>query len=410
MTKVQISEVLYFVHSIEKLLDTKGAIGESYSDKVKSFNKLKEPIRPTPLKKPAIASLGHKFYRDRDDGEYYYKDQYEYEPNIDDELDAYIDYKYAQEGLNDEFDNYKAQQNKYYKDREQLIGGHYNNLIRIAHERNQLLHIHNYEIPEFKKFKRACRDAIAYLEGTKWLSKPLVKLKAKPETSIDKHNLPLHLKLKDKCILVIIQDYINLIIILMLANIGTLFWLEMGTHSTEKALSHSYGLFTSLNLFIILTYFGLFQKLYQVIKLLFKGLITIILWLLTPLFILISLVGLIIGFVLNVILYILSHIVEIIVIGAIIFFVSHYFSDKKTKKSSQAHKYEEVKNTGKSACSYYKITSKGLNIHSDHKSKAPTISILHQNDKVCVTKQFGNWLYVDNKGWIYGKYTKKSSR
>lgn len=410
MTTTQISEVLYFVQSIEKLLDTKGAVGESYSDKVKSFNKLKEPVRPTPIKKPAIASLGHKFYRDRDDGEYYYKEQYEYESNIDNELNAYVAYKDAQENLNYEFNHFNTLKRKYYRDRKQLIGGHYNNLIRIAHERNQLLHIHNYEIPEFRKFKRACRDAISYLEGTKWLSKPVVNLKAKPEVLIDKHSLPLHLKLKDKCSLAIIEEHISLIIMLLIANLGAVFWMKVYGHSIEIVLSHSYSFFIVWNVFLASSYFGLFQKLFRAITLLLKSLTRLILWLLTPLFIAISLIRQVLVFVANVILYILAHIVEILVVVIIIFFASHYFSNKKTKESSQVHKYEAAKTADKSTCSYYKITSKGLNIRSDHQSKAPSVATLHQGDSVCVTKKFGNWLYVDKKGWIYGKYTKKSSR
>ncbi|MDF1878142.1 SH3 domain-containing protein [Sulfurimonas sp. SAG-AH-194-C20] len=410
MTTAQISEVLYFVQSIEKLLDTKGAVGESYSDKVKSFNKLREPVRPTPIQKPAIASLGHKFYRDRDDGDYYYKEQYEYESNIDNELNAYIAYKDAQENLNDEFDNFNTQKDKYYRDRAQLIGGHYNNLIRIAHERNQLLHIHNYKIPEFRKFKRACRDVISYLEGTKWLSKPVVNLKAKQEILIDQHRLPLHLKLKDKCLLVIIEEYISLIIMLLIANLGAVFWMKLDGHTTEIVLSHSYSFVILLNIFLTLSYFGLFQKLFRAIILLLKSLTRLILWLLTPLFIVIFLISQVLMFVVNVILYILAHIVEILVVVIIIYFASQYFSNIKTKESSQVHKYEAVKTADKSTCNYYKITSNGLNIRSDHQSKAHSVATLHKGDSVCVTKKFGNWLYVDKKGWIYEKYTKKSSR
>jgi len=46
-----------------------------------------------------------------------------------------------------------------------LMGGMYNDLRWIAHERNQIMHFPDYTITEFSKFKSVTKRAIAYLQA-----------------------------------------------------------------------------------------------------------------------------------------------------------------------------------------------------------------------------------------------------
>lgn len=105
----QLSELriaLYLTRQIESLLDALGAEGKSLSDKVKSF--------------------------DDSDGTY-------------DEDDREERFRYRE---------YKRS----------LIGGYYNDLRWIAHERNMLMHKNDYFINDFKKFKLSCHEIILYLK------------------------------------------------------------------------------------------------------------------------------------------------------------------------------------------------------------------------------------------------------
>jgi len=98
---------LYLTKEIENELKNAGVSGNSMSDKIKSFQTLSE-----------------EDFEDEDDNGY-----------------SFRQYKKA------------------------LIGGHYNQLRWVAHERNQLMHQSSYYIFEFAKFKRSASSALGYIKN-----------------------------------------------------------------------------------------------------------------------------------------------------------------------------------------------------------------------------------------------------
>jgi hypothetical protein len=144
MEDKQIAEVLYLINRIEELMVKDGAKGESFSDKVKSFDDFEELY-------PDIdrSAIGYKFYYK--DGTFHIKDQYDYESGIHGELREYIEFK-----------TYRKRRYAY---REKLLRGQYHTLRIIGHERNQLMHIYNYKISNYKKFIKACNEIITYFES-----------------------------------------------------------------------------------------------------------------------------------------------------------------------------------------------------------------------------------------------------
>ena len=140
MTDKQMAELLVLFNEIEDLMDKRGAKGMSFSDKVKSFNK--KTIKP---KKPG--NIGHKFYFK--DNQYNIKQQYENEKTIQEELKIYSKFK------------------AYNKAQYSVLDGNYKTLIKIGHERNQLMHIYNYELEDYDKFVSVCRSMVEYLKSPK---------------------------------------------------------------------------------------------------------------------------------------------------------------------------------------------------------------------------------------------------
>jgi hypothetical protein len=153
MTKKELAEAIYLFSTLERLLREHGGTGESFSDLVKSFNNYLDDEPQLKADKARADKIGYKFYLDRETGTYEVKDTYAYDHNIDEELAWYAQTKrrYA------EYIEYKKK----------LIGGFYNNLRSIGYERNNLMHKDNYTIENFPRFKKACFQAIDYLEKGK---------------------------------------------------------------------------------------------------------------------------------------------------------------------------------------------------------------------------------------------------
>lgn len=106
---------LNLTKELEEALIQDGAIGNSLSDKI-------------------------KFYQEYDEDEY---------------IETYGDEEYDEDELMYEFREYKRS----------LLGGLYNDLRWVAHERNQLMHFDDYIISDFDKFQSVTRKAIALLKG-----------------------------------------------------------------------------------------------------------------------------------------------------------------------------------------------------------------------------------------------------
>jgi len=115
---------LYLTHSLEVELDRDGARGNSLSDKVKSYE----------------AKAKKQFDR---------RDLY----------DEYLD--------EEDFEDYESYKSYAYRaHKRELLGGRYNSLRWVAHERNQLMHQSAYLVSEFTKFKYTLKSAIEYLKGS----------------------------------------------------------------------------------------------------------------------------------------------------------------------------------------------------------------------------------------------------
>jgi len=78
--------------------------------------------------------------------------------------------KLYKRNFNDEFSKSNTKEELSYKFREykrSLLDGRYNDLRWVAHERNQIMHCPNYTIGDFSKFQSVSKDAIEYFQKIK---------------------------------------------------------------------------------------------------------------------------------------------------------------------------------------------------------------------------------------------------
>ncbi|SFV67250.1 Paraquat-inducible protein A [hydrothermal vent metagenome] len=168
MKEKDLAEALCLFNKIENLMRNKGAKGESFSDLVKSFNPVKDDNKLRSCRE-FTKEVGHMFYFDSGNETYLLKDDYIY----DEEKIEYIYRRYFKVDEDEYIDvetvytECKKRIKNYYEAAESAMDGFYKNLKIIGHERNQLLHIYDYEITNFKKFKKACKEIINYLETGK---------------------------------------------------------------------------------------------------------------------------------------------------------------------------------------------------------------------------------------------------
>lgn len=138
----QIREVIFLTRTLEILMEKDGATGFSFSDKVKSYDNEED--------REDLSYIAHKFYRDRDDGQYYRKDTYD--DDYSDDVDEY-----------EELQKYR----RFKQHKDYLIGGHYRDLISIGHERNQMMHIDGYVMSGFYSFTLKAEKSIKYFQNEK---------------------------------------------------------------------------------------------------------------------------------------------------------------------------------------------------------------------------------------------------
>jgi len=296
MTLKIISEVLYLTSKIEKLLDSKGAKVEGLTAKVRFFDNFEKVENSEEYNK-----IGHKFYFK--DGNYFIKEEYEFDLDIEESLEAYEEYK---------------NQNYYYRIyKRDLLGGHFNNLVRIAHERNQLFHIHDYTINNYPDFFKAALETIHYLENSqKSLFLCKVDLLKERETTPLIFTEQTQLRFFDQCSLAFFEN--------IFYTLGFLF-----------------------------------------LKLLF--------WPLKQ---------------------IMNNIFPVIII-VLLYFGYHYITKKPISPVDTCH--------------YYQVTSKALNIRQKPSNKAEILAKVYKDDIICVTDKKARWLYIKERGWIYGKFTKEQN-
>ncbi len=349
MNKKSLAEALYLFNRLENLMRQNGATGESFSDLVKSYDKYEDDAELKPCQ-DFTKEIGHKYYRDRSDGTYYLKDSYRDDTDdlwLDDE-DPFVEEVnlYTEE---ERYRNCKEKIRAYYEHRDNLMDGFYNNLRIIGHERNQLLHLHNYEIENFPRFRKACIQAIDYLQSGK---KPrwgkIIDLKESPEP------------------------------------------VQKPSRSTGEEISNSFWFVLRFAGFTILFYFlmqkfGWCQECSEINRYLMSAGIGIFgAWLLFPL---------LIGVAMGIVLYLLENIFYLLVGAAFIWFIL----------SGNSHK-EKKSHTAPIQCNYRYVTASSLNIRKEPLKYAKKSGQLRRNDKVCITKKRSGWSYIKSRGWVLGKY------
>jgi len=355
MTDNQIYELLVLFNKIENLMVTNGAnktktdgTPSSFSDKVKSFDNFREkPEKP--------ADIGYKFYFK--DNEYHIKDEYEYDKNIEDELHKY--------------ELYKSYNKEYWGYKNSLLGGNYNTLIKIGHQRNQLSHSYKYEIKNYRNFVNVCNSMILYLENPN--IKRFFKYKILDDSEITNTNItfiksikPLSFKKKSKLILAdkLFDSIINIKIFIVFIISIILFHYLLKNNITDK-----YG------------------------------------WVIIPcaiaIYYLPNILLYISKIIINIFMYILSIILEKLVLFIVILLVLNYFgvfskSDKNDTKT--------IKESRDNSCSYYYVGTSYLNVRATASKNSKIVDNVQLDEKICITKKEKSWYYIKNQGWVYSKY------
>ena len=59
-------------------------------------------------------------------------------------------------------------------------------------------------------------------------------------------------------------------------------------------------------------------------------------------------------------------------------------------------------------CSYYYCNASSVNVRSKPSMQGSKQQRLKLNKRVCVTRQYGSWSYIGNKGWVLSKFLQKT--
>jgi hypothetical protein len=337
MRKKQLAEAIYLFSRIENLLREHGGKGESFSDLVKSFNKKIHREEKLKAKKQKADKIGYKFYYS--DGEYHIKEQYEDDYDI---YDEFFDYEES-----------KTQWQEYIEYKRELIGGFYNNLRTIGHERNQLMHQAGYNIPNFSRFKKACYQVIDYLEEGK---KPLLPVSLHENDSFQKQLT--HIAIDEP-----------MFWFKYLLTIPVVYWLF---HHFGICASCSDGAFYGVVAGVSFFFFHLFYILLGLINFTFKS-----------------------EDIMNLMLF----------LGVVVFFTFiHFTGENSTEPDSGKTTYAAASNHNSTNCTYYYVKSSSLNIRANASVRSRKVGGLRRNERVCAIRIKGGWVYIDDKGWVARQY------
>lgn len=355
MTKTSLAESLYLFNKIENLLRKTGAKGESFSDLVKSFDPYE---KDNTLKKcrDFIDRMGSYFYYSKYNDTYYIKDEYE-GITEDDELEKYR--------------NCREKVKHYYAHRETLMDGFYNNLRIIGHERNQLLHKHNYTIPNFRRFKKACFQVIDYLEsGKKPNLKKIVALNKSNQNekkSAKASNLKSGIRTITQPSLWFLAKMaiVSMLLYYLMHKYGWCQWCSGVELAAVYGVGSIVGAF-SLELIVIIAV-GLFVE----------------------------------------------HVIPILVVFGFLYLLiscnesNRSTSGKHTYPASSSHSPQRDSSSDNTTCTYYYVKANKLNIRTKPTVKSYKNGQLRKNERVCVSRELKQWRYIEKKGWVLAKYLSK---
>jgi len=371
MTDKQFAELLELFHQIEALMVKNGAkinkpdgTPTSFSDKVKGFDDY-ESGPPNP------GDVGFKFYLDKDTGRYEIKDYHEDEDGILDELVKYRAFKRYKEN------------NKTYQTT--LMHGNYNTLIKIGHERNQLLHIYDYAIDDHKRFVKVCNSMIRYLEnpddkpflGYETLKSPTSTRPSSSRNTSTIKSISASSKGKISNDISIVFGVLGIILLIGIGKILILVY-AIDSYLLWGAIGYGiYAIFTE-NFLPILG-------------------------------------AAILGWVLIFTGY-STHDKPVYTQTQTVRSVDYKQNTQKPKIIRNQEKKHEVsiekeklynsKEVTKT-CNYYYVQVNKLHIRGRSSSSGMKIGSVRKNSKVCITKIKNGWSYIDGKGWVSSQYLSK---
>jgi len=338
MDDKQLVEALCIFNRIETLMQENGAEGEKFSDLVKSYNSGEKDSRLKPSRE-FTKEVGHMFYFDHDEQKYYLKDDYY---NEEESIERLYQKHFNKESFHIESDYSKCKDiiKDFYSQSDRALDGFYANLKIIGHERNKLLHIYDYKIVNFKKFKKACYEIINYFEKKK---KPFFG-----KTVLDKNEEE-------------VKDYFWLKFIIFIPFVSELIsYFDVCSECSNLIL---YPLIFFTTLIAAKFLLQVVSKILRLIEFIFEN---------------------------------IQFIIIIVFIG---FLINSYFMKKTGAEEKPSYSYSE-----KVECDYLYVKTAALNIREAHSSNSKKIDSLHKNDQVCVTKKKAGWSYVKDRGWVASKY------
>ena len=404
MTDNQLEQLLGLFQKIEVLLVQNGAsthkndgAPSSFSDKVKSFDNFEsEPSNP--------GDIGYKFYLDKEDMEYYAKPDYEYDTDIEIELENYSDYK--------------TWKKRYWEYRNSILGGNYYTLKKIGHERNQLMHIYGYKIENLNKFIKVCYSMISYLQNPNKIKFfGYGKFKETNNVIFDdiiKSDEPIRLSFSQRSKWIMFDKVLDTFwstraFFVIFITLGILIGIDVilnyklsirdnlllgvGLQVIFYHIVPIYGLID--NFFTII--FSALEWIFSPVTFLFTKLYQVTSYLVKTFLMMISGGFLLLEFILN--------LLPFFFVVWVVYYI--WLAPKNDRSISMAKQSVTTKNSIKNtnqSCLYYYVKSKTLNVRAHNSSKSHVVSKVHRNDKLCIVKKNIPWYYINNKGWVYGQY------
>ncbi len=103
---------------------------------------------------------------------------------------------------------------------------------------------------------------------------------------------------------------------------------------------------------------------------------------------------------------------NLIVTSMLLYDKYRFYANVKRKPVSHSAvvKRNAEDNDGNSAvsCSYYYCNASSVNVRSKPSMQGRKQQRLNLNKRVCVTRQYGSWSYIGNKGWVLSRFLQKT--